>query len=213
MKTQKILIILILVFTFSCQKKKDSENKTEEKKRVQKTEIIATHLKEKESEIRKESQKSETTSNTSDLIQSSEQKVYRNLTDLKKYDGFEQVSGQIIGDSNSGIALAYIKKDSINVLVLEEIIKTNSGKVNYSILDEVHLIFKNSDQSMVALTECNLLENTSDRLIFSLVENNENNDISDKILKAWLINLIEDKFEKIEPTKIKCIDRWYGYDG
>lgn len=198
---------------------KEIENKTQDKKGVEKTKITSTTLnsnqrvKEKDSENKKEIQKVEKTSDISDLNQSPEQKVYRNLTDLKKYNGFEKISGQILGDSNSGITLAYIKKDSLNVLVLEEIIRTNSNKVNYSILDEVHLIFKSSDQSYVALTECDLLENPDDRIIFSLVENNKDNDISDKILKAWFIDLNENKFERIESTKIKCIDKWFGYDG
>ena len=207
MKTVKLTIILLSILIFSCQKnsKKSEILNTE-------TNSLSTLNDSSEIKIKKEIKKIETDT-VSNLNHSSENTIYRNITELKKYNGFEKVSGQVLGNSNK--ALVYIQKDSLKVLVLEEIIKNSSNEVNYSILDEVHLIFKSesSDQYIIALTECDLIENPDDEMIFSLVENNEDNEVSDKVLKTWIIDLNQGEFKEIKTEKVKCIDIWFGYDG
>ncbi|SEC78051.1 hypothetical protein SAMN04489761_3558 [Tenacibaculum sp. MAR_2009_124] len=171
MKTENIIIILVLILTFSCQKgKKKSESKTDSK-----------------IELEKENSEKKFNSDTKPISKNdSENVTFRNITDLEKYNGFEKVSAQVLGNSDK--ALVYIQKDSLKVLILEKIIKTSSPKPNYSILDEVNLIFKNSDQ-YVALTQCELIENPNERMVFSLVEN-EDVEFFDKILKTWFIDFV-----------------------
>jgi len=194
MKSAKTIIILVLILTFSCQKrKKTSEIKSDSK-----------------IELEKEKSNSELNSDRNQNSKNeSENVTFRNITDLKKYNGFEKLSAQVLGNSNK--ALVYIQKDSLKVLILEKIIKNSSPKPNYSILDEVSLTFKNEDQ-YIALTQCDLIENSDDKIIFSLVENEEV-EYFEKILKTWIIDLNENKFKEIETTKVKCVNEWFGYDG
>ena len=188
MKKEKLTLILLLILIFGCQEvKNSSESKSSEKK-----EIFKTH-----------------TDSTKNLIINSEKNIYRNITELEKYKGFEQVSAQVLGSSNK--ALVYIQKDSLKVLILEKIIKNSSPKPNYSILDEVNLIFINSEQ-YIALTHCDLIENPDEKMVFSLVVD-EDVEYFDKVLKSWNIDLKENKFKEIETKKVKCLNEWFGYDG
>ena len=182
MRTEKINIILILILTFSCQNgKKDSQIKTD------------TNI---EIPIKIDTKKGE-------------KKIFREVTELEKYKDFEELSGQMLGDTD--MSLAYIQKDSLKVLLLEKVIMDSNGKANFMILDEVKLVFKTSDQH-IALTQCDLIENLDNKMVFSLVENEEV-EFFDKILKTWIIDLKENKFKEIETKKVKCVNEWFGYDG
>ena len=194
MKIEKIIIILVLILTFSCLKgKKPSETKTDSK-------------------IELENQNSDTESNSENnenIKPHSESVTFRNITDLEKYKGFEKVSGEVL--SRSDKALVYIQKDSLKVLILERIIKNSSPKPNYSILDEVTFISKNSE-NYIALTSCELIENSQNEIIFSLVED-EDVEYFKTILKSWVIDLDKEVFKEIESKDVKCNNIHYGYDG
>jgi len=180
--------------TFSCQQeKKKSESKTDSK-----------------IELEKENMETVFNSDTNSISKNgSENVTFQNITDVPKYNGFKQVSAQVLGNSDK--VLVYIQKDSLKVLILEKIIKNPPFITSYSILDEVNLIFNNSDL-YVALTQCKLIENPNERMIFSLVED-EDVEFFDKILKTWFIDLKENKFKEIESKKVKCENEWFGYDG
>jgi hypothetical protein len=194
MKIEKIIIILVLILTFSCQKgKKTSETKTDSK----------IELKNQNSHTESNSE------NNEDLINHSESLTFRNITELEKYKGFEKVSGEVL--SRTDKALVYIQKDSLKVLVLERIIKNSSPKPNYSILDEVTFISKNSE-NYIALTSCELIENSQNEIIFSLVED-EDVEYFKTILKSWVIDLEKEVFKEIESKEVKCNNIHYGYDG
>ncbi|MDG4717229.1 hypothetical protein [Winogradskyella marincola] len=194
MKTTKSIIILVLFLTLSCQQeKKSSERNTDSK-----------------IELGKNNSEAEPKSDNNSISKTnSENAIFRDITELEKYNGFKKISGQVLGNSDK--ALVYIQKDSLKVLILEKIIKNSSPKPNYSILDEVSLTFENSDQ-YIALTHCELIENPDEKIIFSLVENDEV-EYFDKILKTWVIDLNENKFKEIETDKVKCLNEWFGYDG
>ena len=196
MKNAKTIIIIFLILTFSCQKgKKTLEIKSDSK--------IELEKEKSNSKLKLKSNRNQNSKIDSKNV------TFRNITDLKKYNGFEKVSAQVLGNSNK--ALVYIQKDSLKVLILEKIIKNSSPKPNYSILDEVSLTFENADQ-YIALTQCDFTENSDDKIIFSLVENEEV-EYFEKILKTWIIDLNENKFKEIETTKVKCANEWFGYDG
>jgi hypothetical protein len=191
---EQIIIILVLILTFSCQKgKKTSEKKTDSKIEL-KNQIIET---ESNSE------------NNENLKNQSESVTFRNITELEKYKGFEKVSGEVL--SRSDKALVYIQKDSLKVLILEKIIQNSSPKPNYSILDEVTFISENSE-NYIALTSCELIENSENKIIFSLVED-EDVEYFKKVLKSWVIDLEKEVFKEIESKKVKCNNIHYGYDG
>ena len=180
--------------TFSCQKgKKTSETKTDSK----------IELKNQNSDTESNSE------NNENLKTHSESVTFRNITELEKYKGFEKVSGEVL--SRSDKALVYIQKDSLKVLILERIIKNSSPKPNYSILDEVSFISKNSEK-YIALTSCELIENSQNEVIFSLVED-EDVEYFKTILKSWVIDLEKEVFKEIKSKKVKCNNIHYGYDG
>ncbi|WP_298424511.1 hypothetical protein [uncultured Kordia sp.] len=138
-----------------------------------------------------------------------EKEIYRDITELDAYIGFKLQSGQVL--SNSDKALTYIQKDSINVLILEQIIRTDASKANFSILDTV--VFINKDAATeIALTSCKLTENHKNELIFSFIKN-ENTDSYATILKSWIISVSKNVFQKIESKKVTCYNEHYGYDG
>ena len=80
MKTKDLLIVLLLILTFSCKTKKSeikSDSKIEIEKKTPKTEsYTVTNFNQKKS---------------------NENVIFRNITDLEKYNGFEEVSAQILG--------------------------------------------------------------------------------------------------------------------
>ena len=168
MKNEKIIIILILLVSFSCQNNRKTKPDSTPK-------------------IEKISSNSESSTETIIEEKNNINPVFRNITDLEKYKGFKKVSAQVVGDSNK--ALVYIEKDSLKVLVLEKIIKTSSPRPNYMVLDEVSLVFENSNSKQyIALVQCELIENSLEKNIFSLVENEEV-EFFNNILKSWIIDL------------------------
>jgi hypothetical protein len=192
MKIEKIITILVLILTFSCQNgKKTSETKTDSKIELQNSKTVSNP---------------ETNEN---IKNQSESVTFRNITKLEKYKGFEKVSGEVLSSSDK--ALVYIQKDSLKVLILERIIKNSSPKPNYSILDEVTFISENSE-NYIALTSCELIEKSENEIIFSLVED-EDVEYFKKVLKSWVIDLEKEVFKEIESKKVKCYNIHYGYDG
>ena len=181
--------------TFSCQKgKKTSDIKTDSKieleNKVSTAESDSDNLKPKTS---------------------SENSVYRKITDLDKYNGFTEIVGMVLDGTEK--SLSYIQKDSLQVLVLEQIIRDNSSKVNFKILDEVQLI---ADKSKLFSepTDCELTENPNEKFIFGIVNDQDKEFFdNDHILKVWKVNLVENKFEEIDQKKVKCVNQWFGYDG
>jgi hypothetical protein len=194
MKTEKIIILLVLILTFGCQKgKKTSEIQTDSKIEVENT--IST------------------TKPDSDNLKpkiNSENSTYRKITDLDKYNGFSEIVGMVLDGTEK--ALSYIQKDSLQVLVLEQIIRDNSSKVNFKILDEVEII---ADKSKLFSepTDCKLTDKTDEKFIFGIAKNQDKEYFDkDHILKVWKIDLTENKFIEIESEKVKCFNHWFGYD-
>ncbi len=192
MKTEKIIIILILILTFSCQKKKKT------------AEINA------DSEIELTNEKSNTESEY-DTNVNSQNLTFRNITELNKYDGFTEVVGMVLDGTDK--ALAYIQKDSLQVLVLEQIIKDNSPKAKFKILDEVQII---ADKSKLFSepADCEITEEPKEKFIFGIVNDQDKEYFEqDHILKVWKVDLTENKFKEIDKEKVKCFNQWFGYDG
>jgi len=136
--------------------------------------------------------------------------IYREITDLEKYAGFTKIVGMVLDGTEN--ALVYLQKDSLQVLVLEQIIKDNPSKVNYKILDEVRLITKKSIL-FSETTSCDLIENMSERFIFGIAKDQDKEYFDkDHLLGVWKINLSEKKFEPIESERVKCHNHWFGYD-
>lgn len=188
MKTKKIILTLILISILSCQNgKKDSETKVE--------------LKNQKLEIKSNNDSSENID--------FKNVVFRNITELEKYKGFEKISAEVL--SRSDKALVYLQKDSLKVLVLERIIKNSSPRPNYMILDEVTFI-SNSSEEYLALTSCELTQNPKSEIIFSLVKD-EDVEYFEKIFKSWVIDLEKEVFREIESKEVKCYNIHYGYDG
>jgi len=192
MKTEKIIIILVLILTFSCQKKKKT------------TEINA------DSKIELKNEKSNTESDF-DISTNSQNLTFRNITELNKYEGFTEIVGMVLDGTDK--ALAYIQKDSLQVLVLEQIIKDNSPKAKFKILDEVQII-ADKTKLFSEPADCELIDNPEEKFIFGIINDQEKEYFDqDHILKVWKVDLTDNKFKEINKVKVKCINQWYGYDG
>lgn len=136
-------------------------------------------------------------------------KIYRDITELEAYKDFTIVSGEVL--SNADKALTYVQKDSIYVLILEQIIKTNTSKVNYSMLDEVVFVAE-IDKTEVNMTSCELKENHQNELIYSFIVEGEDEDFAN-VLKSWIIDLEKNEFQEIKSEKVQCYNVASGYDG
>ncbi|MDZ4146720.1 MAG: hypothetical protein U1C58_00400 [Flavobacteriaceae bacterium] len=144
------------------------------------------------------------------LIENEDQTVYRKITELDKYKGFTEIVGMVLDGTDK--ALSYLQKDSLQVLVLEQIIRDNPSKVNFKILDEVQLI---ADKSKLFSepTDCKMADKSNEKFIFGIAKNQDKEYFDkDHILKVWKIDLTENKFIEIESEKVKCFNHWFGYD-
>lgn len=139
-----------------------------------------------------------------------EQLIYREITEVEKYKGFTKVVGMVLDGTD--YALSYIRKDSVHVLVLQQIIRDNPSKVNYRILDEVRLI-ANPSKLFSEPTECKLINKPDENFVFGFARDQDKEyfDI-DHILKVWKVNLHEKKFREIDPEKVECYNPWFNYD-
>ncbi|WP_179336282.1 hypothetical protein [Winogradskyella costae] len=195
MKTEKIIIILILTLIFSCQNEK------------KKSEIITDSKIELGKNISKAESKLDSNLNAKN---SSENLTFRKITELDKYKEFTEIVGMVLDGTDK--ALSYIQKDSIQVLILEQVIRDNTSKVKFEILDEVQLV---ADKSKLFSepTDCKLTEEPDERFIFGIAKYQEKEYFDkDHILKVWKIDLTDNKFKEIKPEKVKCFNHWFGYD-
>jgi hypothetical protein len=72
-----------------------------------------------------------------------------------------------------------------------------------------------TDKSIVFIDPefCKLLDNPSSEFIVAFVNDRDIEVYSkDDLLKAWKVNLTENKLEEIEADKVTCINQWFGYD-
>lgn len=145
------------------------------------------------------------------LTENEDHTVYRKITELDKYKSFTAIVGMVLDGTDK--SLSYIQRDSLQVLVLEQIIRDNPSKVKYKILDEVQFV---ADKSKLFSepADCELTDNPDEKFIFGIV-NDQDKEFFDKdhILKVWRVNLVENKFEEIDPERVKCLNQWFGYDG
>lgn len=196
MNLRKSLIFLSLLLFVSCQKgKKTSEIK-------------------EDSKIENESQVANTESNSkinknSNLDNNGQ--IFRDITQLEKYKGFTKILGSVLDGTDK--AIAYIQKDSLQVLVLEQIIRDNPSKVKYKILDEVRLI---ADRSKLFSepTTCKIIDGPDEKFVYGIAidQDKEFFDIN-HLIKVWVVNLKEGRFKEIEAAKVECYNHWFGYKG
>ncbi|MGG8496591.1 hypothetical protein ACQY1Q_09255 [Tenacibaculum sp. TC6] len=141
-----------------------------------------------------------------------DQLVYQDITDLNEYKGFTKVLGMILDGTDK--ALVYIQKDNLQVLVLEQIIETDTSMPNFKILDKVE-VTADSSKLFSELSECELInEGNNGEFIFGLVNNQEKEYFdTDHILNVWKIDLKNNKFKEIPSKEVKCLNQWFGYDG
>lgn len=183
MKTKNLIVISFLILALGCK---------------QKNETPVTDTGTKDEITHKEEKKDEKT----DVI-------FQDITELEKYKGFKQLSGQVLSGTDK--VLLYLEKDNLKVLVLEKMIKNNTPKPDYSILDEVRYVSQDPGQSVV-LTPCEMTEGADTKVIFSLVAD-EDVKYFNTILKTWWIDLDKDKFKEIDSKQVKCLNEWFGYEG
>ena len=197
MKLKNIIQILLLILALGCIEKKEktlveSQSKIDVKQKAE----SKLNESETEDEVELNIKLSDTT--------------FRKITDLEKYKGFFKVVGMVLDGTDR--TLVYLQKDSLQVLVLEQIIRNNTPKVKFRILDEVEIV---ADKSILFSepTDCKLIDDPNKKFIFGLAKSQDKEFFdNDHILKVWEVDLTKDKFKEIESIKVKCFNHWFGYD-
>ncbi len=153
----------------------------------------------------------DTISLTEKVVQSDDLKEfrYRKLTDLKIFKDYTIISSVIL-DSDNSKSLSYLKNRDTHILALEEILESSSSKVRFMLLDTVHYN-SNNPNIITDLNECKNIDDTKMKNIVAFSEY-EDKEYFDKTLKAWRIDLINNKFELIDRNKVKCLNISFGYD-
>ncbi|UOY08526.1 hypothetical protein L0P88_08215 [Muricauda sp. SCSIO 64092] len=135
---------------------------------------------------------------------------YRKLTDLKMFKDFEIISSSAINSEQSNKGLTYLKNSNIHVLALEEIVNSISKEAKYKLLDTVHYI-SNSNEALTDLIECEKIDDADAKQIFAFSEY-EDKEYLNKTLKAWKLDLKKDRFNLIDPKKVRCINIDFDYE-
>lgn len=143
--------------------------------------------------------------------QNQRRRVYQKITDLEEYKDFTQVSSQLLEETDKVLTL--LQKGSIQVLALEQVIKTNSGKPNYTLLREVRI----SADKTVIFSEpvaCEYARRPDIKFIFGIAKKQDKKYFDpDHIIKVWEVDVEKNTFRELEPRAVKCLNHWYGYEG
>jgi|GEM_PF-5291485 len=135
---------------------------------------------------------------------------YRRLTDLKIFKDFEIISTSTINSVERNRCLTYLKNSDIHVLALEEIVNSISKEAAYILLDTVYYL-SNSEEALTDLIECEKIDDADAKQIFAFSEY-EDKEYFDKTLKAWKVDLKNNKFNLIDPKKVRCVNIAFDYE-
>ncbi len=134
---------------------------------------------------------------------------YYKLNELKAFKDFKcQQSRTVEGLYKSKFGLDHYKKDNINLIIFDEIVRYDKGKPIFKMLDILEIKDLKKDEE-IDFTLCTLDKKTDNEII--TIFKHDDKDVFKKIIiKAWRANRNIGKFEIINDIKeIECIETEY----
>ncbi|WP_106792415.1 hypothetical protein [Aquimarina sp. Aq78] len=153
------------------------------------------------------------TKNRIELVRDNSSKYYfyRDITQFSNFKDFNEMRGMVLNhqkNPNSNKGLQHIRKDSLHILILEKIIKVAPRRVAYELLDTVHLIDTISKYDL-QLGYCKSInEKDEEKIIFGFGKNSKT-EYLDNLVKVWRIDLIKNRFIKLNKNDFKCFNEEY----
>ena len=163
----------------------------------------------------RDQEKSKTEENTQDKItfkhtpkEAYEGIIYRDFTELEYFKDFEDYGGGMIGGTeDKGFALERAHKDGVEVLIMVEIISTNTNKVNYKAYDAIE-ISGLADNEAISYCFCRLNEEADGQII--AVYKVEDKEYFTQIVKAWRADYEKGEIYEIDTDGIDCVSEGWG---
>jgi len=138
-------------------------------------------------------------------------KEYRTLTEFDVYKGFEDVGGVMIENlNNTDYGMGHLKKNTIDLIAFEKILRQQSGSTRYILLDILEISGLQSDQ-YIAYGLCRYNEKPDSEII-AIYNYEEDVEYYKSIVKAWRANRKSGCIESIEVKGIDCINEGYGVE-
>jgi hypothetical protein len=143
--------------------------------------------------------------------------VYRDIKEIMGLSNYTHLGGSVISsiskrkpDGDYRFALVQYKHNDDHYCFFVELLdRDESGKVNYKILDTVHVGKIREDED---LSICTCLQGTiPDDEIIAVVKSDFKKEYYDEIVRAWRADTDNGKFRPIKHTReISCINEGYG---
>lgn len=138
------------------------------------------------------------------------EKEYRSLTEFEAFKGFVESGGIMIGTfDNIDYAFKHYMKDSIDIIAYEKVIKTSSGKANYTLVDVLEIKGLKENQ-YISYGLCRMNEKIDSEIIAVYQVDDQESEFYKNVIKAWKVNRLKGKIEPIDINGIDCINEGYG---
>lgn len=138
-------------------------------------------------------------------------KEYRTLTDLESYKGFEELGGSMIESLNNiDYGFSHLKKDSIDLIAFEKILKQKTGKAKYLLIDILEIKGLKKNQ-YICYGQCRLNEKLDSEII-AVYDYEEDVEYYKNVVIAWRANRKNGHIESIDLRGIDCINEGYGVE-
>ncbi len=202
------ILILTVLTLISCQNKKKEELKN--KKVKEQSETITSEQKRPQL-AQTEEEKNESTLNKKDSLDITF--IGKTTKELNKYK-FHTCLGAVLESEKYAVAIYSLNvancHNGKNKIVIEKFINYyEQGKANFEIIDEF-VVTSNFPKKCYSTVVLKLDENKPERNYLIEYEDNSK-ELLTRIYKLWEINLVKEKFIKIElPENFKCYNPDYS---
>jgi hypothetical protein len=137
-------------------------------------------------------------------------KEYRSLSEFEAFSEYKDYGGMLIGTDSTGrqFAVEHYKSDAGQIVTFETV-RTENHKASYTLLDGIVIDDLDSNQYVMS-GQCEFDGEYDSYLVVVYEQDEQDVEYFTNILKAWRANPKTNRFDAVDPTKIKCINE--GYD-
>jgi hypothetical protein len=201
-----ICALCLAFFTYSCSSGDSSQSTSNSETSMSDEAIDATKVDDSEKSFveAKDSKVHWKYADVSDI----KNKTYRSLTEFPKYSSYQEMGGGLIGTKNqTDYAVSYYVKGEMFLIVFEEVINFESGKVQYKSIDAIE-VYGVKPGINLEFNSCKQ-NGVFDASIIVLYEYKDVEFFTEFFL-AWKVDLNKGKIEEINTNNIECYNPGWG---